>query len=350
MLELSAHWGMKMNSTRKRELDLIKFVACVMVVILHAITPSDGLAQESVYLLGSFGIPLFFMVNGYLRADKDFSFKFVFTIIFRYFRFIAIWALIVGCAKLVVSGKVEFLSLLAGGVTGNHILFHFWFLTGLCMIYLILAIVNSITKQRGKTVNELIRNNKYLPYVTVILMTAVFIVNLVMRHFIDLEIRDVIYPPLRVITNGGYFLIGMMMSGNKNLRLNGKININWSIPIIAACFAITVAFSYLSGIQWASSYYDLILVTIGTVLIFLFLQNKFENKISDRLHKVLCTGTGVWILHPFVLKVFNKLYTMFLGEITLLPRCGILVLTIIACVCLTLIINKIKYVKLLLNP
>ena len=62
------------------------------------------------------------------------------------------------------------------------------------------------------------------------------------------------------------------------------------------------------------------------------------------------TSTGIWIFHPFVVKALNKAYTMLVGELTLLPRCGILVITIIICMAGTLIVNKSKYLKWLITP
>ena len=57
------------NKIRRYDIDLLKFIACVMVVILHGIEPGGGI-QQIIYLLGSFGIPLFFVVNGYLLSQK----------------------------------------------------------------------------------------------------------------------------------------------------------------------------------------------------------------------------------------------------------------------------------------
>ena len=50
-------------------IDLLKFLACFFVLLLHGIMPGEGVC-EYVYLIGSYGIPLFFVVNGFLRSTK----------------------------------------------------------------------------------------------------------------------------------------------------------------------------------------------------------------------------------------------------------------------------------------
>lgn len=47
-----------MQKTRRKDIDFIKVIACFMIVILHAINPGERI-QESVYLIGTYGIPLF---------------------------------------------------------------------------------------------------------------------------------------------------------------------------------------------------------------------------------------------------------------------------------------------------
>ena len=66
---------------RETWLDFIKIVACFLVVMLHTI--SYGLSENVitpsllVYYIGTFAIPLFFMVNGYLQLRRKVSYKYV---------------------------------------------------------------------------------------------------------------------------------------------------------------------------------------------------------------------------------------------------------------------------------
>ena len=64
-----------MHKTRNINLDLIKVLACIGVVLLH--TTMVGFKETGswnllayLYYLGTYSIPLFFMVNGYLLLGK----------------------------------------------------------------------------------------------------------------------------------------------------------------------------------------------------------------------------------------------------------------------------------------
>lgn len=65
-----------MKKARNINLDLIKIIACIGVVLLHTTMPGfkeTGRWNYSSYLyyLGTYSIPLFFMVNGYLLLSKS---------------------------------------------------------------------------------------------------------------------------------------------------------------------------------------------------------------------------------------------------------------------------------------
>ena len=58
---------------RDVRVDLIKLITTAMVVVLHTIENTRGYLQQCLYLLGTFGIPLFLTVNGYLLYNRDFD-------------------------------------------------------------------------------------------------------------------------------------------------------------------------------------------------------------------------------------------------------------------------------------
>ena len=47
--------------------------------------------QQCMYLVGTFGISLFLMVNGYLLCDRDLSFLYIRLKIIRYVKFMLQW-------------------------------------------------------------------------------------------------------------------------------------------------------------------------------------------------------------------------------------------------------------------
>lgn len=81
--------GLIVEKRRNPTIDFLKLIACIMVVILHGVGVGDGM-QEIIYLIGTYGIPLFFMVNGYLLAKKTIDISYAGRQALRYIIFILI--------------------------------------------------------------------------------------------------------------------------------------------------------------------------------------------------------------------------------------------------------------------
>lgn len=335
-----------MKSTRiEKEIDLLKFTACILVVILHVFEPSKNILHESIYLIGTFGIPLFFMVNGYLRADKSFTFEFVFKICFRYAKFIFIWSLLVSGVKYSILHKFELGQLIMLIFVGKGDLFHLWFLIGIVILYFAIACGEMIAKRFGRNINNIIASRESI-YIISVLFIIVFCFSILMMHIASQEIRHIIFPCFRIITNGGYFILGMMIGKQ---MIPGEFK-KWYSYILLATYSISVAASYISGMIYASSFYDFIPVTMGTLIIFVFIRDRFKGKISRRMAELFSTSTGVWILHPFVLRGLNKIARLLLGDIPIVIRLGEIVVTVCVCIGITCVFNKVRWLRFLLNP
>ena len=340
----------KENTSRETSIDLIKFIACVLIVVLHAITPSENVIQETVYLLGSYGIPLFFMVNGYLRRDKQFTFGFAWKMTVRYVKFIAFWALLLGTAKLLLQREFVYPRLFAGAIIGFDSLYHLWFLTGLLILYYILAVGSVFAVKRNTTINVLLKS-KSAVIISLTLMSLSFLLNLFLKFQYGAEIRDFIHGPFRIITNGGYFLIGMNL-GLREIECRNKNSLSLSLSLLLEIlfFITVIILSKITGILWASSYYDFPGIIFGTVILFSIIQEKTSGKIPAKWLPFLGTSSGIWIFHPFVVKLLNKVYQYFFGTLTLPIRIGILIFTIFSCLLVTLLFEKNKYLRKLIRP
>ena len=60
---------------RNYNLDLIRIAACVAVLVLHIFGVEGGYINTILYYLGTFGIPLFFMISGYNMLAKKRSYR-----------------------------------------------------------------------------------------------------------------------------------------------------------------------------------------------------------------------------------------------------------------------------------
>ena len=303
---------MEPKTKRDVSLDLIKLIASVLVVNLHSINPSDNdIMQECVYLIGTFAIPIFFLVNGYLRANKDFSIRFTLKVILRYFRFILIWAIILSFIQLIVNHEVVFLSVFWGALIGEGPLFHFWFLSALCIIYLVLSITQTILKKR------IVIQTK-TAIIAVCVMSVSFLTNVFLNWKFGSDIRDYVYAPLRIVTNGGFFVLGMYFRNDS--FCNDKIrNKKIALPIICICYVALAFMPTFTSMIWASSYYSFF-------------------------------STGVWVLHPFVLKALNKIATGVGLPNILIVNILELITCIIACVLISYVFRKIRLLKYLIEP
>lgn len=122
-----------MTNERNTNLDLIKSVACISVVGLHAVSMNN----YTLYYLCDCGVPLFFMVNGYLLLSRErISFRYVFYKLAHILKIVFSWNFLIAIPVLIFRQKIinpfrlAFDSLLQKGY-----LWHFWFFGALMIIY-----------------------------------------------------------------------------------------------------------------------------------------------------------------------------------------------------------------------
>lgn len=128
-------------------IDLLKLIACILVITLHSLPPEDLMVANNVfnlslYYVGTLAIPVFFMSSGYFVLNKRsisyaYSFKRIKNILIVVFSWLMLYSLVI----LIVKHKFNFLNEIEGslftGVNGSHF-YHFWFFWAL-MIMLLLA-------------------------------------------------------------------------------------------------------------------------------------------------------------------------------------------------------------------
>ena len=135
-----------MTNERNTNLDLIKSVACISVVGLHAVSMNN----YTLYYLCDCGVPLFFMVNGYLLLSRErISFRYVFYKLAHILKIVLSWNFLIAIPVLIFRQKIinpfrlAFDSLLQKGY-----LWHFWFFGALMIIYLFLPILHRLIYEK----------------------------------------------------------------------------------------------------------------------------------------------------------------------------------------------------------
>ena len=320
---------------RDLRIDLVKLIATAMIVILHMIEPGGG-TQQCLYLLGTFGIPLFLTVNGYLMYDREISPSYYKKKFIRYFRFVLVWSVLIGALESVINCHFALLEVLIGAWRGKGHLYHLWFISTLLLILGINCLCCFVSK-RGEQ-KSVFLNTKWM-IILIILMNVLFIFNT-----FCFNTAKVVIGPFRLLTNGGFYVLGMYLHSQKI-----------SVKRFYLYFALTVGYigicilSLSLSITWASDMYSSVFCILSTLSIMLLcLQRKVTDHFAWKLVRFAApTSIGIWILHPLVLEVLRKILKSASIELTLPLRVLLAFGVFWGCMIITKAALKIKGVRTL---
>ncbi|CDE90551.1 wefK [Clostridium sp. CAG:389] len=322
-------------------IDLLKVMACFLVVLLHSI--NYGLNGNEyvnglwIYYLGSIAIPIFFMINGYLQLDRNLSYKYIISKIIKIFIITIFWCSGLYLIKYILHDEINnYFVDVFGSLMQKGILPHLWFLGTLIIINLFLPLLHKIY------------NMKHFK----IVLIGLFFINI----FLDLTfiylykkcnfiLKDNIIQTFRLWNWMLYFFIG---GGIKKYSYNIKLNNNLLYFVTACSIIIMIMyesfFSYkLYGNLYAESFYGSIFVIISSTLIFIcFSRIKIENKFITKLSSLTM---GVYIIHVTILRVITKLLTFNNNYLNIIC---LLMTFIISCI-ISYVISKIPKVKELIK-
>ena len=160
-----------MRKVRNINLDLLKVLACVGVVLLH--TTMGGFKDTGswnlltyLYYLGTYSIPLFFMVNGYLLLGKrEITSHYILQKVKWILITVSSWNIIVWLFKR--DFTVNPIKKIVGSLIQKGYFFQFWFFGALILIYLCLPILSKFLNSK----------RRYL-YILALLIVIGFIVEL----------------------------------------------------------------------------------------------------------------------------------------------------------------------------
>ena len=324
---------------RDLRIDLIKLIATMMVVILHTIENTGGYMQHCMYFLGTCGIPLFLVVNGYLLYGRELTGHYVRKKIVRYLNFLVSWVVVIGTVASIVKHRFMFVNVFLGALIGKGLLFHLWFISALVVILLICYAVNILLRKDNMTVHQYV--GKKMAFLIAIVLSGIFLVDIFLKKLKGITLREVLIGPLSLHVTLGYFLLGMSLH-----------NINFPTKRACLCaagggYAGIYLLSRMLPLAWASSYYPSICCVVATLGIMFFGLNwQPMNDIFTQIIMYLAPASiGIWILHPLCLAVIRKMLDFFNIENTFLLRITTVPLLFIGCAFISKIALKIKVVK-----
>ncbi|MDV8842704.1 acyltransferase [Streptococcus pneumoniae] len=294
-----------MHKFKDINLDLLKVIACVGVVLLH--TEMGGFKETGswnfstyLYYLGTYSIPLFFIVNGYLLLGKK---EITYSYILQKVKWILItvlsWTLIVWLFKRDFS--VNPIKKLIGSLVQKGYFFQFWFFGALILIYICLPVLKQFLNSK----------RSYLYFLSVLLVIGLIfeLTNIVLQ----MPIQAYVIQTFRLWTWLFYYILGGFISQfDKNTIKNGfkrwmkviAVLLLLVSPFILFFIAKTTYYNF-----FAEYFYDILLVKVVSVGIFLTIFSLVLNENSNKWIIFLSNQTmGIFIIHIYIMKVWEKLF------------------------------------------
>lgn len=332
----------ELNKNRETWIDCMKIIAIYLVIILHTF----GTEKSTIfYYLGTFSIPLFFMISGYLNIRKNRKYNYCLKKIFSIIKIIFIWNIIyiiinICLKKLIISPKLfilPFWSIIQNFFQYGYF-FHFWFLGSLIIIYLILPLISKI-----------FANEKAAKTAIIILMIMCIIWNLInifINYKYNILVNNNIVQTLRIWTWLFYYCMGGYIYKND---LFSSISKKKHLFLMIFTIVITLIYEYKLSMKlynslWAENFYNSLLVMISSILIFTYLR-KINLKNNKTISVIGTLVMGVYIIHPTIISMFKKLIITKNDLINLL----ISIVVFILCFFVSYFINKIPKLNKLIK-
>jgi putative acetyl transferase len=294
-----------MRKVRNINLDLLKVLACVGVVLLH--TTMGGFKDTGswnlltyLYYLGTYSIPLFFMVNGYLLLGKrEITSHYILQKVKWILITVSSWNIIVWLFKR--DFTVNPIKKIVGSLIQKGYFFQFWFFGALILIYLCLPILSKFLNSK----------RRYL-YILALLIVIGFIVELA-NIFFQRPLQTHVMQTFRLWTWFFYYILGGYIAqfNVDNLKYRFK---NWMkivsmllvliSPIILFFLAKTTYHNF-----FAEYFYDILFVKVVSLGLFLTIFSLSLNQDRNKWIVFLANQTmGVFIIHTYIMKVWEKLF------------------------------------------
>ena len=293
-----------MHNTRNINLDLIKVLACVGVVLLH--TTMIGFKETGswnllayLYYLGTYSIPLFFMVNGYLLLGKrDITYFYILQKVKWILITVSSWTIIVWLFKR--DFTVNPIKKILGSLLQKGYFSQFWFFGALILIYLCLPILKKfLNSKRG-----------YL-YILSSLVTIGLVFELA-NMVLQMPLQSYVIQTFRLWTWFFYYILGGLIAQfDKEFIKKGLKRWMKVVAVLLMLISPVVLFFLAKTIYhnlFAEYFYDILFVKIVSLGIFLtVLTLSLEENKSKWIISLSNQTMGVFIVHTYVIKVLEKL-------------------------------------------
>ena len=290
---------------RNINLDLLKVLACVGVVLLH--TTMGGFKETGswnlltyLYYLGTYSIPLFFMVNGYLLLGKrEITYSYILQKVKWILITVSSWTFIVWLFKRDFTENL--IKKIVGSLIQKGYFFQFWFFGAVILIYICLPILKKFLNSK--------RSYLYILSVLLVIGLIFELANIVLQMLI----QTYVIQTFRLWTWFFYYVLGGYIAQFTMKELKSRFK-NWMKIVSILLFLISPLILFFIAKTayhnlFAEYFYDTLFVKVSTLGIFLTILTLTLNEKRNEWIVSLSNQTmGVFIIHTYIMKVWEKLF------------------------------------------
>lgn len=299
-----------MTTKRNIGIDLIKIIACILVITLHSLDPTNPVVTNntfnlSLYYVGTLAIPVFFMASGYFVLNKSYiSYAYSFNRIKNILIVVFSWLILYSLAVLVVKHKFTFLNEIEGsaftGISDSHF-YHFWFFWALIIMLLIAPILVWILQH----------SFKYFFGLTIIVTLICLIQDVSIHMGYAYLMRDT--PQVfRINIWLEYYLLGGLVGNSHFNEVKKFVKNHFLIFCILDLFLYIALIIYslwnrhIIGWAYAEANYNNILVML-IALISMTLFAIANPRLKDKIEFIIPATMGIYILQSLVIGKIEKI-------------------------------------------
>ena len=290
---------------RNINLDLLKVLACVGVVLLH--TTMGGFKETGswnlltyLYYLGTYSIPLFFMVNGYLLLGKrEITYSYILQKVKWILITVSSWTFIVWLFKRDFTENL--IKKIVGSLIQKGYFFQFWFFGAVILIYICLPILKKFLNSK--------RSYLYILSVLLVIGLIFELANIVLQ----MPIQTYVIQTFRLWTWFFYYVLGGYIAQFTMKELKSRFK-NWMKIVSILLFLISPLILFFIAKTayhnlFAEYFYDTLFVKVSTLGIFLTILTLTLNENRKERIVFLSNQTmGVFIIHTYIMKLWERIF------------------------------------------
>ena len=294
-----------MRKIRNINLDLIKVLACIGVVLLHTTMP--GFKETGswnllayLYYLGTYSIPLFFMVNGYLLLGKrEITYPYILQKVKWILITVSSWTFIVWFFKRDFTTNP--IKKIVGSLLQKGYFFQFWFFGALILIYLCLPILR-----------KFLNSKRSFLYILSSLLTIGLIFELA-NIILQIPLQSYVIQTFRLWTWLFYYILGGLVAQfDKDIIKNAFKRWMKIVSILLVLISPVILFFIAKTIYhnlFAEYFYDILFVKIVSLGFFLtVLTLSLEENKSKWIVYLSNQTMGVFIIHTYIMKLWERIF------------------------------------------